>query len=87
MNVLRDMARSDKAIGSITSDECHLIAAVLDLAARSRLIRACLPKECRGKALAFRMLAATLGRTPSEREPCLATQIKLKMEADRGTRG
>ncbi len=82
MITMRDLCRSDRAIGSITTDECQLIASVLDLAARSRIVRACLPKEHR-QPLALRMLAATLGRSPAEREPCLATQIKLKMEADR----
>ncbi len=86
MLTMRELARNDRAIGAITTDECHLIAAVLDLAARSRLVRWCLPKPVRQQALAMRMLAATLGRTPEEREPSLATQIKLKMEADRAKR-
>ncbi len=84
MVTLRDLARSDRAIGSITGEECHLIAAVLDLAARSRLVRWRLPKALRERALSMRMLSATLGRTPEEREPSLQSQIKLKMEADRG---
>ncbi len=82
MITLRDLSKSDRALGSVTTDECHLIAAVLDLAARSRLIRACLPKQHR-KPLSLRMLAATFGRTPEEREPSLQQQIKLKMEADK----
>lgn len=81
MITLRDLSRSDRAIGAITTDECHLIAAVLDLAARSRLVRWRLPKGWRDKALAMRMLSATLGRSPAEREPSLGVQIKLSMDA------
>jgi hypothetical protein len=81
MITLRDIVKSDRATAAITTDECKMIAAVLDLAARSRLIRACLPKQYRHQALAFRMLAATLGRTPAEREPSLETQIRREMAA------
>ena len=84
MITLRELSRSDRAIGAITTDECHLIAAVLDLASRSRLVRWRLPKALRDKQLAMRMLSATLGRTPAEREPSLQNQIKANMEASRG---
>jgi len=83
MITLRDLAKSDKAIGCITTDECHLIAAVLDLAANSWLMRLRLPKKYRDTALSLRMLAATLGRTPEERSPSLQTILKLQMERDR----
>jgi DNA-binding TFAR19-related protein (PDSD5 family) len=84
MITLRELSRSDRAIGAITADECRLMAAVLDVTARSRLVRFLLPKEHRAKALELRMLAAILGRSPSEREPSVQAQIKLAMERDRG---
>lgn len=83
MITLRELSKTDRAIGAITTDECHLIAAVLDLASRSRIVRWLMPKAMREKQLALRMLAATLGRTPEERAPSLQTQIKLTMEAAR----
>ncbi len=84
MITLRDLAKSDRAIGSITTDECHLIATVLDSAARNPVVRLFLPKPIRRQQLAMRMLAATLGRTPAEREPSLQAQIRRNMEATRG---
>ncbi len=85
MITLRELARSDKAIGMITTDECHLVAAVLDVAARSWLFRLRLPKEYRKNSLAMRMLAATLGRTPAERVPKdIKIQIYQEMKAAHG---
>lgn len=84
MITLRDLSRSDKAIGSITTDECKLIAQVLDSAARNPVVRLFLPKPLRKQQLAMRMLAATLGRTPNEREPSLQAQVKRSLEASRG---
>lgn len=81
MITIRDLSRSDRAIGAITTDECHLIAAVLNSAAQHWAVRLFLPKPLRKETLKFRMLAATLGRTPEERAPSLQTQIKLSMDA------
>ncbi len=81
MITLRDLVRSDRAIAAITTDECHLIASVLDLAARNWFVRVLLPKKDRDNALSFRMLAATLSRTPAEREPSIGEQIRISMEA------
>jgi hypothetical protein len=83
MITLRELSKSDRALGAVTTDECHLIAAVLDLAARSWFVRWLLPRAYRDKALPMRMLAATFGRTPEEREPSLQQQIRIKMEADK----
>jgi hypothetical protein len=80
---LRELARTDRAVGSITTDECHMIAAVLDSASRNPVVRLFLPKAIRKKQLAMRMLAATLGRTPDEREPSLQAQIRREMEASK----
>lgn len=76
---LRELARSDSAIGSITGDELRLIASVLDSASRSWFMRRFVPKEMRDKALSMRMIAATLARTPAERLPSLNEQIRLAM--------
>lgn len=79
MITLRELARNDRAIGSITGDECRLIAAVLEKASRSWFFRLFLPAPFRAQALAMRMLAATLSRTPAERQPSLNEQIRLAM--------
>jgi hypothetical protein len=73
------LARTDRAIGSITGDELRLIAAVLDRVGRSWLARRLMPRDVRDKALACTMIAATLARTPAERQPSLQEQIRLQM--------
>ncbi len=86
MITLRDLTRSDKAIGSITSEECKLISKALDWSVtmqNSWWLRRMMPQELKDKALAIRMLAATLSRTPEERQPCLNEQIRLSMKADK----
>lgn len=86
MVTLRDLSRTDRAIASITSDECHLIASVLDIVVvlcHSWIFKYLIPKALRDKTLAMRMLAATLSRTPEERQP-LGEQIRLAMDKDRG---
>lgn len=88
MITLKDIVRSDRAVAAITTEECQLIAGVLDhvLAQeqRSWFSRRRLPPQFREKALNLRMLAATLQRSPPEAAPSLQKQIALKMEADRG---
>lgn len=81
MITLRELSRSDRAIGSITTDECHLIGRLLDVMARRWIVRWFLPKEIRSKVFELRMIAATLSRTPAEREPSLGEQIRISMEA------
>ncbi len=79
MNTLRELARNDRAIGSITGDELRLIAGVLESASSSWFMRRFLPKAMRSESLKFRMIAATLARTPAERQPSLQEQIRLSM--------
>lgn len=80
---LRQLARSDRAIGSITTEECHMIAAILDRAAKSWLFRFRLPRKYKDKTLEMRMLSAVLGRTPEEREPSMQEAIRMQMEQAR----
>lgn len=86
MMTLRDLTRCDKAIASITSDECHFIASVLlfvwSLQTRWYL-RWLLPRAIREEVFKLKMISAVLGRTPKEREPHVGEQIRLAMEADR----
>lgn len=83
MITLKDLVRSDRAIGAITTDECHLIAVVLDAASKSWLFRRALPAKFRD-GLPMRMLASTLSRTPAEREPeSLNVQIWREMQRDK----
>lgn len=87
MITLRELVK-DRAIGSITTDECKIIAAVLDLAARRWWIRIFMPKLLRREALKMRMLAAVLGRTPAERQPKdVAIRIWREMQADKVAHG
>jgi len=72
---LRDLVKSDTAIAAITTDECKLIARVLEEASRSWLRRIRRPHE----AFALKMIAATLGRTPAERQPSFQEKVRLSM--------
>lgn len=86
MITLRDLTKSDRAIGSITTEECHLISKALDWSVtmqNSWWMRVFIPRDLKEKALAIRMLAATLSRTPNERQPSLNEQIRLSMKADK----
>ncbi len=79
MITLKSLVRMDTAIGAITTDECLLIATILDRLGRSWFLRLFLPKAIRSKDLEMRMIAATLGRTPEERQPSFQEQIRLAM--------
>lgn len=86
MITLRELVRSDRAIAAITSEECKLIATVLDwaeMASRRPVLKYFMPKELRQKSLSMRMLSATLNRAPEELAPGLNTQIQKAMEKDR----
>ena len=83
MITLRDLTRTDTAIASITTDECQLIGKVLTFvwAMEKRwLTRWLIPREIREDAFKLRMIGAVFGRTPSERQPSVPTQIKLAMD-------
>lgn len=82
MITLRELARSDRAIGAVTTDECRMIAAVLDAASRSWLFRRHLPAEFRGRALGMRMLSGILARSPAERDTS-SIQVKIYQEMQR----
>lgn len=86
MITLRDLVRTDTAIASITTDECHFIAKVLTFvwALEKRwFFRWLIPRNIRNEAFKMKMIGAVLGRTQKEREPSLNTQIKIAMEMDR----
>ena len=83
MITLRELVRSDRAIAMISTDDCHDLAFLLDTVFQSWFIRLFLPRSLKLKEMSFRMLAATLGRTPSEREPdAIQAQIHLAMQRD-----
>lgn len=85
MLTLRQLSKTDTAIGSITAEECRLMATAMDWLATASthwLLKYFFPKEMRGKTLPLKMLAATLGRTPEERQT-LVTQIQLAMNKDK----
>lgn len=82
MTTLRELARTDRAIGNINSAELRLIAAVLTAAAGSRLFRLLLPKDLR-QPLPMRMLASTLSRAPDECEP-ESLQVAIFREMQKG---
>lgn len=82
MITLKNLAFSDRAIGSITAAECKLIAASLDLVSTFLdrwLLRRFIPHALREQGLSIRMLAAVLGRTPEEKIPLLE-EIRMAME-------
>lgn len=84
MITLRELAKSDRAVGAITTDECHLVAAVLDAASKNWFFRLTLPKEHREKGLSMRMLASVLGRTKAESAPAdLRIRIYQAMQEDK----
>lgn len=71
MTSLRQLIRHDRAIGAITADDCRIIGAVLDWVAELSahwLFKYILPAEFKDKIFLFKMLAATLSRTPEERQ-------------------
>lgn len=85
MVTLRELAKRDRAIAAITSRECRLIAEALgfiDSCLRRRLFKFIIPKSLRNEALAIRMLAAILSRTPEE-TVSLNTQIQMAMDKDK----
>lgn len=82
MITLKDIAKSDRAVGAITTDECRLVAAVLDAASKNWFFRLTLPKEHREKGLSMRMLAGVLNRTPAERTP-VTLQVQIYNEMQR----
>lgn len=86
MITLRDLVRTDTAIASISTDDCHFIAAVLELFywfSQHFLLKYLLPKTIRKKSLSLRMLAAVFGRTPSERQSKdIAVVISMAMAKD-----
>lgn len=83
MITLRNLVFQDRAIASITAEECKLIAKALDyVGTRGFFGTMFLPEDLRGRSLTLKMLSATLGRTPEEREPSLQTQIKIAMVND-----
>lgn len=86
MITLLDLARTDKAIASITTDECHFIASVLLFVwsmNQKWYLRWLLPRQLKDEAFRMKMIAAVLGRTAKEREPKIGEQIRLAMEHDR----
>lgn len=86
MITLRHLVASDKAIATITSEDCRLIGNVLDLVNQfisHWFFRFFVPKAIKEHALKVRMLAAVLSRTPEERVP-LKEQIRLAMQLGLG---
>ena len=83
MITLRDQARYDTAIGSITMEECRLISRILIAIGNSWLLRFLL--GVRPNALSIAMLGATLGRTPKEMVP-LESEIRLAMMKEMGSK-
>lgn len=86
MITLLDLVRTDKAIASITTDECHFIASVLMFVwalNQKWYLRWLIPRKLKEEAFRMKMISAVLGRTAKEREPSIGTQIRLAMEQDR----
>ncbi len=83
MITLKTLVRTDPAIASVTSAECHLIARALDLICKlagNFFFKWLIPNEVRREVFAIRMLSATLGRTPEERRS-LSDDILHAMQA------
>ncbi len=92
MSTLRSLAKSDTAIGSVTTTEMVIIADVLNLVAgfsRSSVAKYLVPKHLRSRPLTLEMLAATFNRvsTHNDSPSQLDGQIKLAMRtSDDGDR-
>lgn len=84
MITLRELAKRDRSVAAITSEECRFIAKVLEWGAfisNHKLFKYVMPKPMRERELSMRMLCAVLDKTPEEAKS-LTTQIREAMEAD-----
>lgn len=85
MLTLRELVRNDRALASISTEECHLLAQVIEhfaVLTSHWFFKRFIPKYLRDKNLSLRMLAATLNRTQSEPAPSLERQIRIAMAED-----
>lgn len=87
MATLRELSRTDTAIGAISEKKLRLISQVLLFVCkleRNLILRWFIPKELREQRTTFdlSMLAANLGRTSTERVP-LQEQIRVSMEENK----